>query len=124
MGLGIAGMHYLGMSAIRGCGLDYDYGLVAASVGIAVGASMAALWFAFYRRNVLMTIAGGMVQGLAIASMHYTAMAATYFVSSGMEIQMSPLFSQSKMAYMIASGIIIISAVNLSLVALMTRETT
>jgi NO-binding membrane sensor protein with MHYT domain len=24
MGLGIAGMHYLGMSAIRGCGLDYD----------------------------------------------------------------------------------------------------
>src|SRR5215510_11415873 len=54
MGLGIAGMHYLGMSAIRGCGLDYDYRLVAASIGIAVGASMAALWFAFYRRTVLM----------------------------------------------------------------------
>src|SRR5262247_1036821 len=54
MGLGIAGMHYLGMSAIRGCGLDYDYTLVAASVGLAVGASMAALWFAFYRRNVLL----------------------------------------------------------------------
>ena len=47
MGLGIAGMHYLGMSAIRGCGLGYDYWLVVASVAIAVGASMAALWFAF-----------------------------------------------------------------------------
>ena len=123
MGLGIAGMHYLGMSAIRGCGLDYDYKLVAASVGIAVGASMAALWFAFYRRNVLMTLAGGIVQGLAIASMHYTAMAATYFVPLEAEFQISaPLFSQSKMAYMIAGGIIVISAVNLSMVALMSRE--
>jgi diguanylate cyclase len=123
MGLGIAGMHYLGMSAIRGCGLDYDYKLVAASVGIAVGASMAALWFAFYRRTFLMTVAGGIVQGLAIASMHYTAMAATYFVTLGAEAQISPpIFSQSKMAYMIAGGIIIISAVNLSMVALMSRE--
>lgn len=123
MGLGIAGMHYLGMSAIRGCGLDYDHKLVAASVGIAVGASMAALWFAFYRRTFLMTVAGGIVQGLAIASMHYTAMAATYFVPLGAEVQISaPIFSQSKMAYMIAGGIIIISAVNLSMVALMSRE--
>src|SRR5262249_10281819 len=40
MGLGIAGMHYLGMSAIRGCGLGYDITLVAASIGIAIVASM------------------------------------------------------------------------------------
>lgn len=123
MGLGIAGMHYLGMGAIRGCGLDYDYTLVAASVGLAVVASMAALWFAFYRRNVLMTLAGGIVQGLAIVSMHFTAMAATYFVPLAADVQISaPLFSQSKMAYMIAGGILIISAVNLSMVALMSRE--
>jgi NO-binding membrane sensor protein with MHYT domain len=123
MGLGIAGMHYLGMSAIRGCGLGYDTILVAASVGIAIVASMAALWFAFYKRNLLMTVAGGVVQGLAIASMHYTAMAATYFVPLGANVEISaPIFSQSKMAYMIAAGIVIISAVNLSMVALMTRE--
>jgi NO-binding membrane sensor protein with MHYT domain len=125
MGLGIAGMHYLGMGAIRGCGLAYDYGLVAASVGIAIGASMAALWFAFYRRTFLMTFAGGVVQGLAIASMHYTAMAATQFVSPGGEVQITaPLFSQGQVAYMIAAGIVIISAVNLLFVALMARETT
>jgi NO-binding membrane sensor protein with MHYT domain len=123
MGFGIAGMHYLGMSAIRGCGLGYDQWLVVGSVVIAVGASMAALWFAFYKRNVLMTVAGGVVQGLAIASMHYTAMAATYFVPMGAEIQIStPIFSQSYVAYMIASGVIVISAVNLSFVALMARE--
>jgi NO-binding membrane sensor protein with MHYT domain len=124
MGLGIAGMHYLGMSAIRGCGLTYDYRLVAASLGIAIGASMAALWFAFYKRRVLMTVAGGVVQGLAIASMHYTAMAATYFVPMGAEVQISaPLLSQSAMAYMIACGIVFMSVVNLAFVALMTRET-
>jgi NO-binding membrane sensor protein with MHYT domain len=125
MGLGIAGMHYLGMGAIRGCGLGYDYGLVAISVEIAVGASMAALWFAFYKRTFLMTVAGGVVQGLAIASMHYTAMAATYFVPLAAQVQIStPPFSQIQMAYMIASGIVVISAVNLLLVALMARETT
>jgi NO-binding membrane sensor protein with MHYT domain len=122
MGLGIAGMHYLGMSAIRGCGLNYNYGLVGASVGIAIGASMAALWFAFYKRNVFMTAAGGVVQGLAIASMHYTAMAATYFVPLGTDVQIAPIFSQAKMAYVIAAGIAIISVVNLTMVALMSRE--
>lgn len=125
MGLGIAGMHYLGMGAIRGCGLGYDYGLVALSVELAIGASIAALWFAFYKRTFLMTVAGGVVQGLAIASMHYTAMAATYFEPLAAQVQISaPPFSQGQMAYMIASGIVIISAVNLLLVALMAREAT
>jgi NO-binding membrane sensor protein with MHYT domain len=100
-------------------------GLVAASVGIAIGASMAALWFAFYERRFVLTVVGGIVQGMAIASMHYTAMAATYFVPVGAEAQIStPNFSQTQMAYMIAAGIVIISAVNLSLVALMNGETT
>jgi NO-binding membrane sensor protein with MHYT domain/hemoglobin-like flavoprotein len=122
MGLGIGGMHYLGMSAIRGCGLAYDLQLVAASVGIAIGASMAALWFAFYRRRLLMTLAGGVVQGLAIASMHYTAMAATYFVPLGVAVEISePIFSQSFLAYMIAGGIIVISAGNLTVLALMKK---
>src|SRR5262249_35859675 len=35
MGLGIAGMHYLGMSALRGCGLAYDLRLLAASIAVA-----------------------------------------------------------------------------------------
>jgi|GEM_PF-455542 len=123
MGLGIAGMHYLGMSAIRGCGLAYDLRLVAASVGIAVVASTAALWFAFYRRGVGMTLAGGVVQGLAIASMHYTAMAATYFVPLGVEAAISPpIFTQSLLAYLIALGIAAISAGNFLLIAFMGRS--
>ena len=123
MGLGIAGMHYLGMSAIRGCGLAYDFGLVAASVSIAIGASMAALWFAFYKRGVFTTLAGGVVQGLAIASMHYTAMAATYFVPLGVSVELStPLFAQSLLAYMIACGIAVLSIGNLGLLALLSMQ--
>ena len=123
MGLGIAGMHYLGMSAVRGCGQAYDMRLVAASVGIAVGASAAALWFAFYKRNVLMTLAGGVVQGLAIASMHYTAMAATYFLPLDVDIDISnPVFSQSFLAYSIAGGMAVVSVCNLVLLTLIRRD--
>jgi diguanylate cyclase len=119
MGLGIAGMHYLGMSAIRGCGLAYDLSLVAASVAIAVGASMAALWFAFYRRGVLTTLAGGIVQGLAIASMHYTAMAATFFVPLEVAVDVSePLLGQNLFAYLIACGIAAVSFGNLALLGM------
>jgi NO-binding membrane sensor protein with MHYT domain len=120
MGLGIGSMHYLGMSAVRGCGLTYEPALVAASVAIAIAASTAALWFAFSRRNAVATVAGGIVQGLAIASMHYTAMAATGFVApaapSGVTM---PLFSQSLMAVMIAGAMAVVCAGNLMLFSLM-----
>jgi NO-binding membrane sensor protein with MHYT domain len=123
MGLGIAGMHYLGMSAIRGCGLAYDPQLVLASVAVAVAASTAALWFTFTGRGFLTTLAGGVVQGLAIASMHYTAMAATYFVPLGMSVELTtPLFRQSALAYTIAAGIAAVSAGNLMLLGLISMH--
>jgi diguanylate cyclase len=120
MGLGIAGMHYLGMGAIRGCGLAYDWSLVAASVAIAVLASIAALWFTFTGRGAYATLGGGVVQGLAISSMHYTAMAATFFVPLDVPVALStPLFSQSALAYLIALGMGALSAGNLALVGAM-----
>jgi NO-binding membrane sensor protein with MHYT domain len=123
MGLGIAGMHYLGMGAIRGCGLAYDWPLVGGSVAIAVLASMAALWFTFTGRGVYATLGGGVVQGLAIASMHYTAMAATFFVPLDVPVPLSaPLFSQSALAYLIAVGMAVVSAGNLVLLGAMSGE--
>jgi diguanylate cyclase len=121
MGLGIAGMHYLGMSAIRGCGLAYDLRLGVTSVVIAVAASTAALWFTFTgRRGALGMLAGGTVQGLAIASLHYTAMAATFFVPLETAVELStPLFGQSMLAYLIASGIAAVSTANLALLGLL-----
>ena len=84
---------------------------------------MAALWFAFSKRGFFMTLAGGVVQGLAVASMHYTAMAATYFVPLGVDVELAtPLFPQSFLAYMIACGIVVLSAGNLGIVALLVAQ--
>jgi NO-binding membrane sensor protein with MHYT domain len=123
MGLGIASMHYLGMGAIRGCGLAYDQTLVAGSIAIAIVASIAALWFAFYKRSIVTTLAGGVVQGLAIASMHYTAMAATYFVPLDAPAGLTtPLFGQDLLAFMIAGAILVVCTGNLALLGFMSLQ--
>jgi two-component system sensor histidine kinase/response regulator len=123
MGLGIASMHYTGMSAIRGCGLSYDLILVGASVAIAIVASMAALWFAFYKRTIWTTLAAGVVQGVAIASMHFTAMAATSFWRLNAPANLTiPLFGQELLALMIASAMIVVCIGNLTLAGLMTLQ--
>ena len=123
MGLGIGSMHFLGMGASRGCGLDYDPKLVAASVAIAIVASIAALWFAFYKRTVVTTLAGGIVQGLAIASMHYTAMAATYFVPLGAPADLAiPLFTQNLLAFMIAGAMLVVCTGNLAVLGFMSLQ--
>lgn len=81
MGVGVAGMHYLGMVAMRmPAQTDYRVGTVALSVVIAMVASIAALWLAFKRRGTLQTVFGALVMGLAVCGMHYTGMAAARFV--------------------------------------------
>ncbi|MBB4636283.1 MHYT domain-containing protein [Longimicrobium terrae] len=86
MGAGIAGMHYVGMAAMRIHGvIRYDPVRVAESVAVAVGASGAALWLALRyrnddtRRGLAAKMASAVVMGLAIAGMHYTAMSAAHF---------------------------------------------
>jgi NO-binding membrane sensor protein with MHYT domain len=81
LGGAIAGMHYLGMNAIRGnCLLSFSWLGVSISVAVAVQASAVALWFAFRQRGVIDTLLGAVALGLAIASMHYCAMEATRFL--------------------------------------------
>jgi NO-binding membrane sensor protein with MHYT domain len=75
-GLGVAGMHYTGMYAMRLDGeLRYDPGLVAASVVIAVVAATVALWFTvtLSRRRVIFGAA--LLMGVAVNGMHFTGMA-------------------------------------------------
>ena len=86
MGVGIASMHYMGMSAMRmEMSRAYDPALVGLSVLIAVSASVAALYLAFRlnRRGTphagLLKAGGALVMGAAIAGMHYTGIAAASF---------------------------------------------
>ncbi|MZF84148.1 MHYT domain-containing protein [Streptomyces sp. SID5643] len=76
-GLGVAGMHYLGMAAMRLNGeVGYDPVGVALSVLIAIGAATAALWAAVTIRGFLTSLGASLVMGVAVSGMHYTGMAA------------------------------------------------
>ncbi len=86
MGAGICLMHYSGMAAMRlSPGIEWNYLLVAASVLIAVAASVATLLIAARLRrvrhwgDVAMRFGAALVMGLAIAGMHYTGMFAATF---------------------------------------------
>ena len=68
--------------------------LFAASIGVAIGASLVALWLAFrlrgesqYRRRWIM--ASAVLMGFAIAGMHYTGMAAARFKPMSMSGSMT-----------------------------------
>jgi diguanylate cyclase (GGDEF)-like protein len=82
-GLGIATMHYSGMAAIESAATQYyDPTLFTVSVLIAIGASLAAVILAFYFRGKTgerahwLRVLASLVMGGAIASMHFTGMAA------------------------------------------------
>jgi len=89
MGLGIAAMHYTGMSAMRmGARISYAPAPVLLSVTIAVGASVAALYLSFHlnRRDGparRLKALAAVVMGTAIVGMHYTGMWAADFVPVG-----------------------------------------
>ena len=87
MGMGIVAMHYTGMGAIRILpAISFDPLLVAASVGIALSASYAALALTFKLRSPgqprarMARLGAAVLMGLAIAGMHYTGMAASHFL--------------------------------------------
>ena len=77
IGLGVASMHYIGMSAIRvQDSLTYNPVLVAASIVIAIIAGTAALWAALRLDSLWSTFVASLIMGVAVSGMHYTGMAA------------------------------------------------
>ncbi|HEY0932475.1 MAG TPA: MHYT domain-containing protein [Trebonia sp.] len=77
IGLGVATMHYLGMSAmIMPDTMSYNKPLFVLSVVIAFIAGTAALWIATWVRGIGATVGASLVMGAAVSGMHYTGMAA------------------------------------------------
>ncbi|MGB8182396.1 MAG: MHYT domain-containing protein [Stellaceae bacterium] len=82
MGIGVAGMHYTGMAAIRlPAAVTYDLALVALSVVIACIAATAALWIAMRDKGSLWRAGAAVVMGVAVYGMHYTGMEAACFTA-------------------------------------------
>ena len=88
MGGGIAGMHYIGMAAMRlPASCHYSAAIVTISVVIAVLVSSVALFLTFRFRGETtpgkgMKILSAVAMGAAISLMHYTGMAAVSFTAS------------------------------------------
>ncbi|MHC8288349.1 putative bifunctional diguanylate cyclase/phosphodiesterase [Pseudomonas sp. XS1P51] len=97
IGLGIAAMHYVGMTAMRSNALTYyQPTLFALSIVIAIGASLAALLLSSHLRegtgllHQLLKYSASLVLGAGIISMHFTGMAAFNLVLPTGSLQTLP----------------------------------
>jgi NO-binding membrane sensor protein with MHYT domain/signal transduction histidine kinase len=111
MGAGIAGMHYIGMAAMRFPAIcQFNTFLVVLSVAFAVLISLAALWITFHFRDERTGVgweklAGAVVLGAAIPVMHYTGMAAASFKASSMAVDLSHAVSISTLGTSGVAGV-------------------
>ena len=85
VGIGVAAMHYMGMSAmVMPDSMHYDTLLFIASVVIAVVAGTAALWAGTRVRGTRATLLASLIMGVAVSGMHYTGMAAMHVTMGSM----------------------------------------
>jgi NO-binding membrane sensor protein with MHYT domain len=81
VGLGVAAMHYTGMLAMEmQAEIQWNWGLVGASIGIAVTAAIVALWLAVHVKHMWQILLSAIVMGIAVCGMHYTGMFAASFI--------------------------------------------
>lgn len=116
MGSGIAGMHYIGMAAMRLPAMcHYSPGLVTLSLVLAIVISLVALWLTFRLREQNAGTkwrkpAAAIVMGAAIPVMHYTGMAAVTFtaVNSAPDLSHAVRVSAVGMASIIVATFVIL----------------
>jgi two-component system, sensor histidine kinase and response regulator len=126
MGAGIAGMHYIGMAAMRmPATIVWRPSVVVLSIAIAVVVAGVALWFAFtYGRPTASAwswrkLGTAVLMGAAIPAMHYTGMAAAQFHSGPPPSLASAIGITTLGAYAIGAGtmIVLVMAIGTSLVS-------
>jgi NO-binding membrane sensor protein with MHYT domain len=79
LGIGVAGMHYIGIWAMRMPDtMGFSPVLFVLSVIIAMVAGTAALWCAARLNGLTATFAASLIMGVAVCGMHYTGMAALH----------------------------------------------
>jgi NO-binding membrane sensor protein with MHYT domain len=79
IGLGVASMHYIGMSAMRiPDTMRYNTGLVVISVIIAILTGTVALLAALRLDTLWSAVVACLIMGVAVSGMHYTGMAAMH----------------------------------------------
>jgi diguanylate cyclase (GGDEF)-like protein/PAS domain S-box-containing protein len=115
-GGGIAAMHYMGMAAMRlPAMMEYQWSIVALSVVVAVGVSLAAIVLAFQLRQEKTVsrrkLLSALLMGSAIPLTHYTGMWAVTFHASNGAINLGNVVSISSL------GVVTISCVTFAFLA-------
>jgi NO-binding membrane sensor protein with MHYT domain len=118
LGIGIASMHYIGMSALHASAhLVHSIPFVIGSVVIAIGASGLALWLAEGRGDRPPLLLSAIAFGTAITGMHYTAMAGLTVFPHSSPASGAPALSPDLLAIVVAivsflmSGIFLLTLV-------------
>jgi diguanylate cyclase len=112
MGSGIASMHYIGMAALHeSAHLTHAPGYVIASIAIAIAASGLALWLAGGRGNRPPLLLSASALGIAIAGMHYTAMAGLTLKPHPASVSGAPALSTDLLAIVVAIVAFLLSGV-------------
>ncbi|MBL1211180.1 MHYT domain-containing protein [Geminocystis sp. GBBB08] len=115
MGLAIAGMHYIGMTAMRvAAKVSYDPLIFALSVFIAIVVSLAAIVIVIGLRTskkdktyVGKKILASLIMGVAVLSMHYTGMAAARFkIDYGIIIKQANILDSSVIGFSVALAVL------------------
>src|SRR5437868_8219449 len=116
MGLGISGMHYTGMGAMRmAASIEYDPQWVVLSIMIAISASVVALWLAFRHTSAVQRLFAGVVMGLAVSGMHYAAMEGALFLPA-MPVagHAGHVVGQAPLAFLLAGTTIVILSIGIA----------
>jgi NO-binding membrane sensor protein with MHYT domain len=116
LGVGIATMHYIGMSALHASAhLHHAPAYVAASVAIAIATSGLSLWLASGGGPRPPLLLSATAFGLAIAGMHYTAMAGLTVFPHTSPASGAPVLSTDLLAIVVAIVAFLMSGVFLLL---------
>jgi NO-binding membrane sensor protein with MHYT domain len=111
-GLGIVSMHYTGMSALHASAhMTHASAFVAGSVAVAIAASGFALWLANTSHGRPPLILSASALGIAIAGMHYTAMAGVTIFPHAMPTSGAPALSTDLLAIVVAIVAFLVSGI-------------
>ena len=112
MGLGIVSMHYTGMTALHASAhMTHAAGFVAGSVAVAIAASGLALWLANTSRGRPPLLFSASALGIAIAGMHYTAMAGVTIFPHAAPVSGAPALSTDLLAIVVAIVAFLVSGI-------------
>ena len=101
LGNGIVVMHYVGMSAIRGCLPLYDPVGVALAIAGATIMGVAAIGVAYAKRDSAHILASTLIFGFSVVVVHFVAMYWTSFVPTVAIAAISPLIENGTLALLV-----------------------